>query len=640
MRLVGQTMERAMTHLIEYPTTGSPEHQLPLVHESLGALILNRAATTGADTAFDVPSEADWKSLTWSNVVDRATEVAAGLIALGLQSQDRVAIACGTRIEWIIADYANMLSGCATTTVYPGTGAEDVTHILQDSGARVLFAEDQSEADKALANRDSLPAMTHIVLLCASEKDVDHEASKGTGTPAIITLPELQTLGQEHLAQHADAVTARVSECESTDLATLIYTSGTTGRPKGVELTHGNWLYAGHAMASLGIITGDDIQLLWLPLSHSFGKLLLSSHLVIGGVAAVDGRLDRIVQNLSTVRPTYMAAAPRILEKVHARVNGQAEQSGRVRAAVYDWAFRTGAEARDRRLAGTAVGVRLQMQLSLADALVFRRIRDRLGGRLRYLFSGSAPLSPDIAEWFDIAGIPVVEGYALTETSAATCVNRPDHFGPGAVGLPLPGTEVAIAPDGEILVRGPSVMRGYRNRPDANEEVFGTHPGWFATGDIGVIDEGGRIQIRDRKKDLVKTSGGKYIALGAIEAQFKSVCSVVDNVVVIASGRNFASALVTLDPEATQDLLLNDGSAGTNTDSLADDPRVHRYIAESFDELNASLNRWETIKTFRVLPGALTVESGELTPSLKVKRKVVESKYSDLIDEIYRPRSE
>ena len=419
------------------------------------------------------------------------------------------------------------------------------------------------------------------------------------------------------------------------DLATLIYTSGTTGRPKGVELTHSNWTYEGAAMDALGIISIDEVHFLWLPLAHSFGKVLISAQLQVGFVTAVDGRVPEIINNLPVVQPTIMAGVPRIFEKIYAGVNAQFEGGG-AKAKIADWAFRIGKQAAAKRNAGEPVAGALGMQANLAEKLVFSKIKARMGGRIRFFISGSAALNRDIAEWFDAAGLPILEGYGLTETSAATCVVRPTAIAYGTVGAPLPGTEAKIAGDGEILIKGPGVMRGYRNRPDANDEVFAPGDGWFATGDIGIIDDHGRVKITDRKKDLVKTSGGKYIALGAIESAFKVESPLVGACVVVANDRKYASALVALDPDAAKAFAEKNGLS-TDIATLSKDPKVIESIQGAFDSLNSKLNKWETIKQFRILPYVLDPETtpDEMTPSQKIKRKAVEAKNADLVESMY-----
>jgi len=388
-------------------------------------------------------------------------------------------------------------------------------------------------------------------------------------------------------------------------------------------------------MDALGLITIDDVHFLWLPLAHSFGKVLTSAQLQIGFMTAVDGRVPEIINNLPVVQPTIMAGVPRIYEKVYAGAAATLEASA-AKKAIGDWAFRIGKQAAAKRNAGEPVAGMLGAQLNIAEKLVFSKIKAKTGGRIRFFISGSAALSRDIAEWFDAAGMPVLEGYGLTETSAATCVLRPDAIAYGTVGAPLPGTEIRIADDGEILIKGPGVMRGYRNRPEANDEAFAPGDGWFASGDIGIVDDKGRVKITDRKKDLVKTSGGKYIAPGAIESAFKAESPLIGAAVVVANERNFASMLIGLDPDAAKAFAEANGLTD-DVSALASDPQVLQALQAAIDSLNAKLNRWETIKQFRVLPYVLDPEltPDQVTPSMKIKRKVVEQKNADLVNSMY-----
>ena len=603
-------------------TSGSLSEPMDTPAPSFGQLILNRVKESGPLEAFRKPDGDGWKSYTWDETLQECSEIAAGLVALGAEMEDRVAIASNTRLDWVLADYGIMLSGAATTTVYPSTEKPDVQYILEDSGTTILIAEDQSQADKADGD---LPRLRTIILI-----DGEGDGDK------VLSWSQLREKGKAALADNPNLIQERVDATGPDKLATLIYTSGTTGKPKGVELTHSNWTYEAAAMDALGILDKNDVQFLWLPLAHSFGKVLLGAHLQTGGVTVVDGRVPKIVENLPIVQPTLMAAVPRIFEKVYATIQSRAAEEGGAKHKIFNWAFKVGRREYEKKLNGENYG---GWQLNLADKLIFSKVRERLGGNLRYMVSGSAALSAEINEWFDILGMPILEGYGLTETSAATCVNRPESKMAGTVGQPLPGTEIKIADDGEIMVRGGGVMRAYRHRDEANEEVFGDQPPgperWFATGDIGVIDDAGRIKITDRKKDLVKTSGGKYIAPGAIEAQFKAKCGIAGAVCVIANERNFASALVALDPDSAAAWADKNGKAGATIEQLANDDQVKAEVQAAVDELNAGLNRWETIKQFRILPKELTIEGGELTPSLKVKRKVVEKEFADLIDGMY-----
>ncbi|MGH3931222.1 MAG: AMP-dependent synthetase/ligase, partial [Pseudonocardiaceae bacterium] len=459
--------------------------------------------------AYRYPEGEVWVSRSWHEVGERVTLLAAGLIALGIKPEQRVAIASGTRYEWILADLAVICAGAATTTVYPSAIPEDVAFILVDSQSRVVFAEDDDQIAKLRGHRDSLALVTAVVTFDGSAAD-----------DWVISLDRLAELGAAHLAQHPDAVEQRSTAIRPEQLATLIYTSGTTGRPKGVRLRHSSWTYEGAAIAALNLLDVDDLQYLWLPIAHAFGKVLLSAQLQLGFSTAIDGRMDRIAANLAVVRPTFMGAAPRIFEKAYGRIVSTARAEGGVKARIFDWACGVGLEVSRRSRQGRPVPWHLAVQHRLADKLVFAKVRDRFGGRLRFFLSGSAALSSDVAEWFHAAGILILEGYGLTESSAGTLVNRPDRFMFGTVGLPLPGTEVKIAGDGEVLLRGPGVMDGYHHLESETREAL-VGDGWLATGDIGEIDAGGFLRLTDRKKDLFKTSGGKYVAPSHIEGRFK-----------------------------------------------------------------------------------------------------------------------
>lgn len=593
--------------------------------ESFPQMILDRVSATPEREAFRAPKADDsgWFSLTWQQTYDDTEKIAAGLLALGLEPEQRVSIASDTSLDWILADYGIMLAGGATTTIYASTGDVDVAYILSDSNTRFVFAADESQVEKIALHRDELPNITKVILF-SGKPDGDW----------TISMDDLRALGEQYLKEHPESVKEHARAVRSDNLSTLIYTSGTTGRPKGVELTQSNWTYEGAFVEAVGLLTIDDVQFLWLPLAHSFGKLLLSLQLQVGFVTAVDGRVPKIVENLPIVRPTFMAAVPRIFEKVYAKVGQTANEPG-AKGKIFQWAFRVGTEAAEKELAGEKVGGMLAVKRNIADKLVFSKIREALGGQMRYMISGSAALNKDIAMWFYTAGLIILEGYGLTETSAGTCVMRPDRIKFGTVGEPAPGSEIMIADDGEILIRGGGVMRGYRNLPEANAEVFAAGEGWFATGDIGEIDDMGRVKITDRKKDLVKTSGGKYIAPSAIEGQFKAISGIVGNIVIHANERNFVSALITLDPDAAAAWAAEHGKAGASMSDITKDPELLKELQASVDELNTRLNKWETIKKFEVLDRDFSVEEGELTPSLKVKRKAVEERYRDILDSMY-----
>jgi len=590
--------------------------------DSVGRMFFERVASTPGREAYSYPSGDEWVKVTWAETGDRVTRIAAGLIALGVEPEQRVAIASGTSYKWILADLAIMSAGAATTTVYPATVSEDVAYIVGDSDSHLVFAEDDVQIAKLREQRDNLPALTKVVAFDGT-----------TDGDWVISLEDLEALGDELLAEQPGAVTDRIDATKPDNLATLIYTSGTTGRPKGVRVRHSSWTYEGVAVEATGLLTVDDYQFLWLPLAHSFGKVLLTAQLAIGFPTAVDGTVEKIVDNLAVVKPTFMGAAPRIFEKAHARIITMANADGGAKKKIFDRAFTVGLEVSRRRLAGESVPALMGVEHKLYDKLVFHKIRERFGGRLRFFVSGAAALNREIAEWFHAAGVLVLEGYGLTETSAGTCVNRPSLYKFGTVGLPFDQSEIRIADDGEILIKGPGVMEGYHNKPAETAEVL--QDGWFHTGDIGELDADGYVRITDRKKDLFKTSGGKYIAPQIIEGQFKAVCPYASQVLIHGNERNFVSMLVTLDPDTIVGWADQNDLAGREYADIVASEQALAMVQAAVDELNAKLNRWETIKRFVILERDLTVEDGEITPSMKVKRKVVEEHYRHRLDELY-----
>ena len=599
---------------------------------NVGEMFFSRVRETPTREAYRYPdANENWQSLTWAETGDRVTKLAAGLVSLGIGAEERVAIASGTRYEWVLADLAIMSAGAATTTVYPTTLGDDVAYILADSQSRIVFAENDAQVAKIREKRSELPAVAKVITFDGAPDSVDDDSVDDAW---VITIEQLEERGTAYLADHPRIVEERIAATEPGSLATLIYTSGTTGRPKGVRLSHDSWTYEGAAVAAGGFLSVDDVQYLWLPMAHSFGKVLLSNQLQVGFATAIDGRVDKIVDNLAVVRPTFMGAAPRIFEKAYGRIVSTAKAEGGAKAKIFDWAVTVGLEKSRLERSGKKVPAVLAAKHKVADKLVFSKVRDRFGGRIRFFISGAAALSGEVAEWFHAAGILILEGYGLTETSAGSFVNQPEQFKFGTVGLPMIGTEAKIAEDGEILLKGPGVMQGYHNLEGESASAL-VGDGWFATGDIGELDADGFLKITDRKKDLFKTSGGKYVAPSHVEGVFKGVCPLASQMVVHGSDRNFCSALITLDPDAVVDWAKSNAMEGKSYTEVATSPEMHAVMDGYIAELNSKLNRWETIKKFEILDHDLSVESGEITPSMKVKRRVVESNYMDVLDGFY-----
>src|SRR5215218_3613584 len=603
-----------------YPSDVTETTLLAARPASVGAMLLRQVEASSSKEAFRYIEDDRWVSLSWTQTKDKAFQLAAGLLALGIEPEDRVAIASSTRMEWIVADLAIMCAAGATTTIYPSTQHEDVCFILADSESKFVFAEDDLQVNKVLDHLDELPQLITIVQL---DGRVDH--------PKVIGWADLEKLGRDYLDANPTAVDDVIAAIGPEDLATVIYTSGTTGRPKGVRLVQDCWTYEGAAVEAFDIISADDLQYLWLPLSHVFGKALIAIQLYIGFTTAVDGRIDKIVENLAEVQPTFMCGAPRIFEKVRARVMTTASHG--VKAKIFDWAFGVGRKVSPMRLAGEQPSGLLSLQSALADRLVFSKIKERMCGKIWFFVSGSAALNREVQEWFHAADLLILEGYGLTETSAATCVNNPRATRFGTVGPPVPGSEVKIADDGEILIKGPGVMRGYHNLPELTADAL--KDGWFASGDIGELDDAGYLRITDRKKDLIKTSGGKYVAPQKVEGTLKAACPYFSQVVVHGEGHKYVTALIALDPDAITEWGESKGHVTSPQKEFLTSSPVREMVEDYVAQANQQLERWETVKRFEILPSELSVDKGEVTPSQKVRRRAVEEKYAEVLAGMY-----
>ena len=590
---------------------------------SLAALFLQRVEKSPDKEAFRYLDGGNWVSVSWREAAARVQSLAAGLLALGVEPEQRVGIASSTRYEWILADLAVMCAGAATTTVYANTNAADTAYILSDSESRLVFAENADQLAKLTERRAELPDVDKVVVF------------EGTGDGDwVMTLDDLADLGVKYLSEQPQSVSDAVDGISSDRLATLIYTSGTTGRPKGVRLRHEAWVYAGVAVSELRILSDDDLQLLWLPLAHAFGKVLISAQIACGFASAVDGRVDKIVENTAVIKPTFMAAAPRIFEKAHSRVVMDQQERGGWKEKLFQRAFAVGKEVGRRRRDHKSVPLPMTLQHRLFDRIVFSKVRQVFGGRIRFFVSGSAPLNREIAEWFHAAGLLILEGYGLTETAGAGFINRLENYKLGTVGLPFEGTDVRISDEGEVQTTSALVMAGYHNLPDATKAAF-TDDGWLRSGDKGEVDADGFLRITGRIKEMFKTSGGKYIVPPAIEAKFIALCPFASQFLVFGEARNFCVALIALDPDAISGWAAERGLSGKSYAELVKLPEVQALVDEYVKKLNSELNRWETIKKWALLDHELSVERGELTPSLKVKRSVVEERNKEVLDSFY-----
>jgi long-chain acyl-CoA synthetase len=585
---------------------------------SIPALLRDRIAATPDAEAYRIPSGDGWESISWQEVGERVRGLALGLAKLGSGPGKRVSILCSTRLEWILTDLAVLATGAATTTIYPSNTAAEAAFVITDSGSTLVIAENDDQVAKIRSVQKELPDVTHVVVIDGSPSDDGW----------VVTLDAVRA-GADDESGDYDAMVDAIAQDE---LATLIYTSGTTGRPKGVELTHDNWLFAAESVRRIDLISPSDLHFLWLPLSHSFGKLLEVVMIDIGVPTAIDGRLDKIADNLGVVKPTIMAAAPRIFEKIHNTVTATVRREGGVKLRIFNWARATGLRVVRARQRDAAIPLTTRVEYALADRLVFAKLRDRFGGRIRYFISGAAPLNQEIAEFFDAAGLTILEGYGLTESSAGSFLNRPEAAKFGTVGPPLPGTEVRIADDGEVLIGGRGVMRGYHGLPE--ETAAALEDGWLHTGDIGEVDSEGRLRITDRKKELIKTSGGKYVAPTYLEGRIKAACPYVSHVFVHGDRRNYVTALVTLDVDVVKPWAQAEGLP-EDPRELREHPRMREEVQKAIDQVNAGEAGYATVKKFAILADDFAVETGELTASLKIKRKAVEERYGETLDSFY-----
>lgn len=591
---------------------------------TLPELFLRSAAEFNLPDALNHKDGVEWKNISSFEMVRRAENIALGLYSLGLRKGDRAAILAANSPEWTLADAGCQFAGVVDVPVYTTLAAESVRYIIDDSAAKIIFLQDIETYERIRPSIENCSSIEKFVLF----------APGSIKNPKIMSFAQLESAGSELRTEQPELAEELRKDTLASDVATLIYTSGTTGEPKGVMLTHKNLISNVVDASEKYGFGGQDISLSVLPLSHVFERTGMYVYIRYGMRVFFAESIEKVPENLKEVRPTIFIGVPRIFEKVFERARLKAAQEGRVNALIFDWAVDVAKEYAVFSESSEPVPIALAAKHRIADTIVFAKLREFFGGRLRFCITGGAALPDEIFLIFTGAGISIMQGYGLTETSPVISSNNPTAVRVGTVGKPIRNVEVRIASDGEIEVKGPGVMLGYYHKPEATKDAF-TEDGWFKTGDIGNIDPDGYLKITDRKKELFKTSGGKYIAPSPIEQMLRS-SRFVNQVVLIGNERKFPAALIVPNFEMLESYAKLKELDISTPKEFCDHPKILDLIRRQIEAVTAGLSNYEKVKKFALLEHELTVESGELTPTLKVKRRVVDEKYRDVIDKIYR----
>jgi long-chain acyl-CoA synthetase len=601
---------------VEGATATKPATDAATGSKTLADLLPAAVAKHGPNTAVIYKQGAEWVSKTYDEVGEIVRNLALGLMELGIEKGDKVALLSNTRPEWTYFDFAALSIGATVVPIYQTNSADECQYVLENSDSVAVVVEDDEQLEKIRRIRDRVPMLEHVIRMTGESGDA-------------ISLTELAKRGSEG---DEAAWKERYGSVTPDDICTFIYTSGTTGPPKGCVISHGNYRAMLDMVHAVSVVDAQDITYLFLPLAHSFALLIQLGSFDLGAAIAYWERDPlKILPNLAEVRPTYFPSVPRIFEKIYTAATSAVEKEGGLKKTVFERAIDVGRKMRAVERAGKRPNPILATEYKLADKQVLSKIRALFGGRLRLAVTGAAPINPEILSFFDAAGVLVLEGWGMTETSTASTISTPDAFKVGTVGRPFPGCEIKIADDGEILVKGPNIFQGYYKNPEATAETL--VDGWLHTGDIGEIDSDGYVSITGRKKDIIITAGGKNITPANLEAEIKQH-PLVSQCVVVGDRRPYLIALVTLDPEEAA-AWARDRGVDQSPEALAANKDIRDSIETHVEKINQKFARVEQVKKIAILPQDLSQEGGELTPTMKVKRNIVADKYADEINALY-----
>ena len=593
---------------------------------NLAQILRNQAKKYGPRLAVEKRLNGKWQGISWQEYYDQAREVGLGLYSLGMRKGDKVALLSQNRLEWVTADLGIIGIGAVTIPIYVTLPAHEVGYVISNSESKVYIAENKVALQKGLDVLDVCPQMEKIVVIDPTDCDMSSDI--------LISFEELRKLGREKAEKEPELFEKLTDAVERDDLATFVYTSGTTGPPKGAMITHGNILSVCEALDEMKWADDRDVFVAFLPLCHVFQRV--AGHffaMCVGIYTHYTESFDTIVEDIQTKKPTILLAVPRVCEKIYAKILGQAKEQPQWKQSIFNWAVGIGADVSKLMEQKKSIPTILNLKYKIAYKMVFEKLREALGGRTRWMVASGAPLSREIADFFNAAGVFLIEGYGMTECSAPATLNKLDNYKFGTAGTPLSCNEIRIAEDGEVLIKGGNITKGYWRMPEQTKDAF-TDDGWLMSGDIGEIDEDGFLKITDRKKDLIITAGGKNIAPQNIENRFKQD-PLFEQFVVIGDRKKYLVALINVNLEEAARLARKDGIQFSGPEELPERDDFRAIVDRHVEERNSDLAKYETIKYYRIIKHAFSEETGELTPSLKVKRKVVMEAHKDIVNSMY-----